>query len=84
SVASALNAMWKYSESGRRVTTTLEPASVPVAEVALDDIPVGSLNEAEAKTLFARFGVPSVRERVVTNAEEAKTAAREFGGKVVL
>jgi acyl-CoA synthetase (NDP forming) len=82
SVASALNAMWKHSESHRRVTLAVEPD--PVAPVALDHLPVGSLNEAEAKTLFASFGVPAVRERVVTNAEEAQTAAREFGGKVVL
>jgi acyl-CoA synthetase (NDP forming) len=43
------------------------------------------LNEAEAKHLFARFGVPCVRERIVGNAEEAVAAARELGeGKVVL
>jgi acyl-CoA synthetase (NDP forming) len=82
SVASALDAMWKHSESDRRVTLAVEPD--PVAPVALDHLPVGSLNETEAKTLFASFGVPSVRERVVTNAEEAQIAARQFGGKVVL
>jgi acyl-CoA synthetase (NDP forming) len=82
SVASALNAMWKTSENHRRASASVEP--VPVAPVALDDLPVGSLNEAEAKKLFARFGVPPVRERVVANAEEAQTAARELGGRVVL
>jgi acetate---CoA ligase (ADP-forming) len=86
SAASALNAMWTYRESHRRVTAALQSASQPAAPapVVLDDLPVGSLNEAEAKALFASFGVPSVRERVVTNAEEAQTAARELGGKVVL
>ena len=82
SVASALNAMWKTSENHRRASASVQP--VPVAPVVLDDLPVGSLNEAEAKKLFARFGVPSVRERVVANAEEAQTAARELGGRVVL
>jgi acetate---CoA ligase (ADP-forming) len=82
SAASALNAMWKYRESHRRVTAAAEPA--PAAPVALEEMRSGSLNEAEAKALFASFGVPSVRERVVTNAEEAQTAARELGGKVVL
>jgi acetate---CoA ligase (ADP-forming) len=82
SAASALNAMWKYRESHRRVTAASQHA--PAAPVVLDDMPVGSLNEAEAKALFASFGVPSVRERVVTNAQEAQTAARELGGKVVL
>ena len=82
SVASALNALWKHSANHRRAAAAVEAS--PVAPVALDHLPVGSLNEAEAKALFARFGVPSVRERVVTNAEEAQTAARELGGKVVL
>jgi acetate---CoA ligase (ADP-forming) len=82
SAASALNAMWKYSESHRRVTAA--SLAAPIAPVVLDDMPVGSLNEAEAKALFARFGVPSVRERVVTNAQEAQAAARELGAKVVL
>ena len=62
----------------------------PGADVALpapapiDDLPRGSLDEAQAKQLFARFGVPCVREIVVSNAQEATRAAREFGGTVVL
>ncbi|MGA7813888.1 acetate--CoA ligase family protein [Caballeronia sp.] len=85
SVASALGAMWKYSENHRRVAASAERMPMDlVAPVVLDILPEGSLNEAEAKTLFARFGVPSVRERVVTNAQEAQAAARELGGKVVL
>ena len=54
------------------------------AEVNVSDLPAGSLNEAQAKELFARFGVTAVRERVVTNANEAESAARELGDKVVL
>jgi acyl-CoA synthetase (NDP forming) len=66
-----------------------EPAkrddSAKTATVDFDDLPDGPLNEAEAKNLFARFGVPCVRERIVGNAEEATAAAREMGeGKVVL
>ncbi|MGF6347538.1 acetate--CoA ligase family protein [Variovorax sp. W2I14] len=56
-----------------------------IGTVHLDDLPDGPLNEAEAKNLFTRFGVPCVRERIVGNAEEAVAAARELGtGKVVL
>jgi acyl-CoA synthetase (NDP forming) len=88
SVASALSAMWKYSEHHRRVAASVEGATMDTKDymvpVVLDALPAGSLNEAEAKTLFARFGVPSVRERVVTNAQAAEAAARELGGKVVL
>ena len=52
--------------------------------VPTEDLRPGSLNEAEAKQLFARFGIPSVREAVVTTPEEAVSAATKFGGKVVL
>ena len=66
-----------------------EPAkrddNAETATVDFDDLPDGPLNEAQAKNLFARFGVPCVRERIVGNAEEAIAAAREMGeGKVAL
>jgi len=54
------------------------------APVAIDDLGSGSLDEAQAKTLFARFGVRGVREAVVQGAELAEAAARDFGGRVVL
>ncbi|MDB5830158.1 MAG: putative acetyl-CoA ligase [Variovorax sp.] len=60
------------------------PASVALAAVAIDDLPRGSLDEAQAKQLFTRFGVPCAREHVVTTAAEAEAAARELGGRVVL
>lgn len=84
SVASALSAMWTYSEHRRRVAASVESVSMDPRDPMLNALPAGSLNEVEAKTLFARFGIASVRERVVTSALEAQAAAREFGGKVVL
>lgn len=57
------------------------PASSPVAT---DDFPAGSLDEAQAKQLFARFGVPGVCERVVTTPKDAEQAAHELGGRVAL
>ena len=36
-----------------------------------DDLPAGSLDEAQAKQLFARFGVPCAREIVVHDAERS-------------
>jgi acyl-CoA synthetase (NDP forming) len=60
-------------------------ASVAVAEkVAVDDLPSGSLDEAQAKQLFARFGVRCAAERIVSTTVEAEVAARELGGPVVL
>ena len=59
-------------------------SSAPVASVALEDMPAGSLDEAQAKQLFTRFGVPCARELVVTTPSQAASAARELGGRVVL
>lgn len=58
--------------------------AAPVAPVALGETGSGSLDEAQAKALFARFGLPCVREVVVQTGEEAERAARELGGRVVL
>ncbi|MDM0070064.1 acetate--CoA ligase family protein [Variovorax sp. J31P207] len=62
------------------------PASAPdgAARVQLHEFPAGSLDEAQAKRLFARFGVPCAREAIVCSGEEAERAARELGGRVVL
>lgn len=56
--------------------------TTPTQNVA--DLPSGSLNEAQAKQLFARFGVPCVAEKTVSTAAQAQTAALEMGGRVVL
>jgi succinyl-CoA synthetase beta subunit len=50
----------------------------------VQDLPGGSLDEAQAKQLFAAFGVPCAREVVVEDGEAAGRAARELGGRVVL
>jgi len=52
--------------------------------IDIGDLPAGSLDEAQAKALFARFGVPVVAEKVVATSAEAEQAARDFGGRVVL
>jgi acyl-CoA synthetase (NDP forming) len=62
---------------------TAETAA-PTVDVAVDDFPAGSLDEAQAKQLFARFGLPCAREIIVQTPAEAELATRELGGKVVL
>ncbi|HET9652516.1 MAG TPA: acetate--CoA ligase family protein [Usitatibacter sp.] len=52
--------------------------------VSVDDVPAGALDEAQAKALFARFGVPAARETIVSTPEEARAAAQALGGRVVL
>ncbi len=64
---------WRASEA--------QPAA---ASVSVGDLPEGSLDEAQAKQLFARFGVPCARAIVVESAAQAEAAARELGGRVVL
>ena len=59
-------------------------SAAPAAPIPIDGLPRGSLDESQAKQLFARFGVPCARERIVANGHEAADAAREFGGTVVL
>jgi acetate---CoA ligase (ADP-forming) len=82
SVTSALASMWRHGEYIRRAVSSDERSLE--SEVDLSDLPVGSLNEAQAKALFSRFGVTAVRERVVTSAHAAESAARDLGDKVVL
>jgi acyl-CoA synthetase (NDP forming) len=62
------------------------PASAPdsAAPVPLDELPAGLLDEAQAKRLFARFGLSCAREAIVRSGEEAERAARELGPRVVL
>ena len=59
-------------------------AAEPRAPVETGALPSGSLDEAQAKALFSRFGLPCAAERVVHTADEAVAAARELGGRVVL
>ncbi|WP_280151848.1 acetate--CoA ligase family protein [Piscinibacter sp. XHJ-5] len=79
SCTAALGAMLKHG----RFEAPAEPAHAQ-AEVSVQDYPSGSLDEAQAKQLFARFGVPCAPERIVTSPAEAEAAARELGGRVVL
>lgn len=58
------------------------PAAEPdrATPVRTEDLPAGSLDEAQAKHLFSRFGIPCARETIVQSAAEAERAAHAFGG----
>jgi len=79
SCTAALVAMLKVGQ----FKAPVEAASI-AANVAVDDLPSGSLDEAQAKQLFNRFGVSCAPERIVTTPAQAEAAARELGGRVVL
>ncbi|MGO4852345.1 acetate--CoA ligase family protein [Phaeovulum sp. W22_SRMD_FR3] len=59
-------------------------AAANIRAVDCSDIAAGSLNEAEAKKLFARFGVPVTREVTAETPEAAAKAAEAFSGPVVI
>jgi len=61
-----------------------QPQADSVLPGPVENLPTGSLNEAQAKQLFSRFGVSCARERIVTTPDEAKAAAIELGNRVVL
>jgi acyl-CoA synthetase (NDP forming) len=53
-------------------------------DVDCSDVPAGSLNEADAKSLFARFGVPVTREFATATPAAAAEAARSMDGPLVV
>ena len=77
SVSAAFAAMWSAARWHAPVFTA--PASVEIPAYS-----AGSLDEAQAKALFAQFGIQPVREVVVSNASEAMAAAPALGDRVVL
>jgi acyl-CoA synthetase (NDP forming) len=81
SFAAALAAM---CQRGDRVARGEPVAVAGIRTHAMDDLRPGPLNEAESKALFARFGIPIVREFAVGSAREAENAARALGGNVVV
>jgi len=51
---------------------------------AIQALPAGSLDEEQAKRLFSSFDIASVRETVVTTAEQAQSALAALGERGVL
>lgn len=61
------------------------PSSLaPCEPIDMTGLPTGSLDEAQAKQLFTRFGIPCTSETVVTSPNEAEQAASVFGHPVAL
>lgn len=65
----------------------IAPAGAPLAlsgATAPYGLPTGTLNEAEARGLFDAFGLTGAKSHVVQTEHEAKEAAVDLGGSVVL
>jgi len=76
--AVALQAMWQTQ------TETAVQAPAIASAPALTDLPTGPLNEAQAKDLFARFGISGAEQTIVSTPAEAQAAAQQFGSPVAL
>lgn len=80
SIAAAMTGMLQASSASPSMEE--RPRSIDV--VNTDDLPSGSLDEADAKRLFSRYGLSCVRELEVRSGADAEKAASELGGNVVL
>ena len=80
-VSAAMAAMWQAQARVEADNTALPNAGLPDG---LELAEGGSLDEAQAKALFARFGVPGVKEIVVHDEAQAAQAAAALGPRVVL
>ncbi|MBX3620410.1 MAG: acetate--CoA ligase family protein [Rhizobacter sp.] len=79
SCTAALDGMLRVA----RFSPQAEPTPALVEPGAIE-LPSGPLDEAQAKQLFARFGVTCAAERIVHTPAEAQAAAQALGGRVVL
>jgi len=84
SCAAAFDGMWHVQQWQAEDTGDGGSAALQAAPMATSDLPTGSLNEAQAKQWFSRFGVPCTRELEVSTPAQAEQAARSLGGLVVL
>lgn len=80
SLASVLEALQVRSSAGVRV----DPQPTATWRAALGELMAGTMDEAESKALFARFGIPIVREQAVADGAQAQAAAHRLGPQVVL
>ena len=82
SCSAALGAMLHASQA--RTSTYATPPAGKLQSGVLGSWPSGSLDEEQAKRLFSSFGIASVRETVVTTAEQAQAALVTLGERAVL
>jgi acyl-CoA synthetase (NDP forming) len=85
SCGAALAALWRQSRIAPETLTTTTPAPVPASVAAvLEAAHDGALDEAQAKQVFAAYGIAGIRELAVQTPAQAGEAARRIGRRVVL
>src|SRR5713101_7367807 len=80
---------WRAVQSiaaAMRCAERLRTAPLPVPPVPqhLPPLPKGRIAEHDAKRILGAAGIPVLDERLVTNTEEARTAAAAIGERLVL
>jgi acyl-CoA synthetase (NDP forming) len=82
SCSAALVAMLHASQMA--ATESVASRVTPAQLSAIKALPVGSLDEEQAKRLFSSFGIAAVSETIVTTPQQAQTAIAALGERVVL
>ncbi|MDB5802946.1 MAG: CoA-binding domain protein [Betaproteobacteria bacterium] len=82
SCGAALAALWRQGQYKPQApaTSPMPPETPPFAAA----FAAGALNEAEAKQVFAAYGIPAVREAIAATPEEAAAVGRKLPGRLVL
>jgi acetate---CoA ligase (ADP-forming) len=80
SLASALEALQMRSLAPSQA----HPTDAGLRRPAPTELSAGTMDEAQSKALFARFGIPVVREEAAATGADAEAAARRLGPRVVL
>lgn len=84
--AVALEALWMHSQKNRSSQPGAQSRLNQERVVAAPEVMsyTGSLNEYQAKQLFAHFGIPCVKERILKRDAQTQSASVDFDGRVVL
>jgi len=80
SLASVLEALQMRSLAPSQA----HPTDAGMRRPAPTELSAGTMDEAESKALFARFGIAVVREEAAANGADAEAAARRLGPRVVV
>lgn len=80
--ARGLKALWQVSQWEQE--TPVEQSPIEVTATPLQSHYKGTLNEHDAKALFAQYGMPMARERVITTSLQATIFEAEVKKPLVL
>ena len=83
SCGAAMAALWRRSSQVER-SQAVSTAAPPLVPALLSQFGSGPLDEAQAKQVFAAYGIAGVREAAAYSPAEATRVAHTLGARVVL